>query len=147
MRRPRETFLALNGDILTTLDFRALADRHRASNAIATVAINERIVDVQYGVVHTDAHGHIERLEEKPQLRYRVSMGVYAMEPQIVDLIEPGERIDFPTLVLRAVERGHEVATMEHVGYWRDIGNRDDYEAAISDFANDPSRFSGGDAG
>lgn len=147
MERPRTTFLALNGDVLTTLDFEDLARRHRSSGAIATVAVNERVVNVQYGVVHTDADGRIVRLEEKPQLRYRVSMGIYAMEPEIVDLIEPGERIDFPDLLLRAIGSGHQVGTYEHSGYWRDIGNRDDYESAILDFEADPGRFTPGDAG
>jgi NDP-mannose synthase len=138
--RPSEPFLALNGDVLTTLDFRALLT-HAAGGPIATLAVNERSVAVEYGVVHTNAAGRIERLEEKPRLSYTVSMGVYAMQPAIVDLIEPGERIDFPDLLVRAIERGHEVGTYRFDGYWRDIGNREDYEAAIEDFAREPERF------
>ena len=141
--RPTEPFLALNGDILTTLDFAALIAHGRRAGAIATMAVKERSVDVQYGVVHADDRGRIERLEEKPQLRFTVSMGVYAMEPGIIDLIGPGERIDFPDLMLRALEHGHEVQTYPFDGYWRDIGNREDYEAAIDDFASDASRFMG----
>lgn len=138
---PGGTFLAMNGDILTTLPFSDLAAVHERSDAIATVAVNERTVRVEYGVVHTDASGAIERLEEKPTLTYSVSMGIYAFEPRIIDLIEVGERIDFPDLLLRAIAAGETVATYPFDGYWRDIGNRDDYEAAISDFAEDPGRF------
>ena len=135
------TFLALNGDILTTLDFGELVAEHERTGAIATMAITERSVDVQYGVVHTHDDGQIKRLEEKPTLRYRVSMGIYAMDPRIRDLIEPGERIDFPTLLLRAHDRGERVQTFDFPGYWRDIGNREDHETAIADFAADQSRF------
>lgn len=141
VERPTEAFLALNGDVLTTLRFDDLLAAHIASGAIATMAVKERSVDVQYGVVHTDAEGRIERLEEKPRLRFTVSMGIYAMAPEIIDLIAPGERIDFPDLLLRAMARGHEVRTYAHGAYWRDIGNRDDYEAAIEDFIADPGRF------
>jgi NDP-sugar pyrophosphorylase family protein len=137
------TFLALNGDVLTTLDFTDLVTHHRASGAVATMATNDRAVHVQYGVVHTDERGHIERLEEKPTLRYTVSMGVYAMEPAIVDLIAHGERIDFPDLLLRAMDAGRPVATFPFADYWRDIGNREDYESAIEDFEADPGRFIG----
>ena len=63
------------------------------------------------------------------------------MEPQIIDLIGPGERIDFPDLLLRAKAEGLAVQTYLHEDYWRDIGNRDDYEAAIDDFLADPGRF------
>jgi len=141
MRRPTETFLALNGDILTDLAFTRLIERNSETGAIATMAINERTVQVEYGVVHTTADGLIARLEEKPTLRYRVSMGIYAMRPEIIDLITPGERIDFPDLLTRAMARGNAVQTLPFDGYWRDIGNRDDYEGAIADFAEDRGRF------
>lgn len=141
--RPTETFLALNGDILTTLDFAELVAHTQRTGAIATMATKERVVDVQYGVVHTDDHGRVERLEEKPKLSFRVSMGIYAMQPEICDLIADGERIDFPDLMLRAKDQGHVVQTLPFDGYWRDIGNREDYEAAIEDFATGSEQFLG----
>jgi NDP-sugar pyrophosphorylase family protein len=146
VERPREPFLALNGDILTDLPFAALVEHNARHAAIATMAVKDRVVDVQYGVVHADAAGWVVRLEEKPQLTYTVSMGVYAMDPAIVDLIEPGERIDFPDLILRAIAAGHRVHTHRHDGYWRDIGNRDDYEAAVDDFSARPEAFLGAGA-
>jgi NDP-sugar pyrophosphorylase family protein len=139
--RPDDVFLALNGDVLTTLDFHSVATRTRSSGAIATMAVNERTVDVAYGVVHAGPDGRVQRLEEKPKIRYTVSMGVYAMRPEICELIAPQERIDFPDLLARAMAAGHEVQTLLHDGYWRDIGNRDDYEVAIADFEADSARF------
>lgn len=139
--RPEDVFLALNGDVLTTVDFNALRERTQGSDAITTMAVHERTIDIAYGVVHAHEDGSVARLEEKPSIRYTVSMGVYAMLPEICDLIQPGERIDFPDLLGRAIETGSVVQTLRHDGYWRDIGNRDDYEAAIMDFEADASRF------
>ena len=136
-------FLAMNGDILTDLDYAGLLAAHRESGAIATVAVNERAVNVEYGVVHHTGDGVLERLEEKPTLRYTVSMGVYAFDPAIAGHIEPGERIDFPDLLLRARDAGGLVRVHAHAGYWRDIGNRDDYEAATLDFAERRGDFLG----
>ena len=143
VRRPDSTFLALNGDILTTLDFGDLIARHRETGAIATIATKRRSVDVEYGVVHADDAGRVDRLEEKPQLEFVVSMGVYAMEPAVIDLIAPGERIDFPDLMTRAMNAGHSVQTHQYSGYWRDIGNRSDYEAAVAEFEAAPEDFLG----
>jgi len=143
VQRPDETFLALNGDILTDLSFADLIAHNDRHGAIATMAVNERTVDVQYGIVHADGDGRVETLEEKPQLAYTVGMGVYALDPKIIDFIAAGERVDLPDLVTRAIAAGHEVRTCLHEGYWRDIGNRDDYEAAIDDFAADPAAFIG----
>jgi NDP-sugar pyrophosphorylase family protein len=145
--RPEGTFLAMNGDILTTLRFEELVAAHQATGAIATMAVKERSVPVEYGVVHADEAGRITRLEEKPTLRYTVSMGVYAFDPKIIDLIAPEERIDFPDLLLRAVESGETVGTYRFDGVWRDIGNRDDYEAAVAEYGEDPDRFISPNAG
>ena len=140
----RETFMAMNGDVLTTLSFRSLVEHHRASGAVATMAVTERTTQVEYGVVQTDGAGMLAGLEEKPHLSYTVSMGVYVFEPRAADLIAHGERIDFPDLLERAMERGERVSTYLHEGYWRDIGNPDDYQAAVADFAEDSGRFIGG---
>jgi len=77
-----DAFLAMNGDVLTTLSFAALLADHRASGALATVAVTERTTQVEYGVVHADESGRLVGLEEKPTLRYTVSMGVYASTPR-----------------------------------------------------------------
>ena len=113
----------------------------RATGAVATMAVKAREVHIEYGVVHSDGDGRVVGLKEKPTLRYMVSMGVYAFAPRIIDFIADGERIDFPDLLLRAIERGETVGTHAFDGYWRDIGNRDDYEAAIVEFATDQKRF------
>jgi len=134
-------FFALNGDILTTLSFSALADYHRRSEAVATMAVKERTFDIDYGVVHRARDGSVVAVEEKPRIGYLVSAGVYVFEPAIAEMIGRGERIDFPDLLQRAVGSGARVAAYEFDGYWRDIGNRDDYEAAIVDFGADPDRF------
>jgi NDP-sugar pyrophosphorylase family protein len=139
--RPEEIFLALNGDVLTTVDFNALRNHTASSQALVTMGVHERTIDIAYGVVHAREDGSVVRLEEKPSIHYTVSMGVYAMRPEICDLIESDERIDFPDLLGRALAAGSVVQTLLHDGYWRDIGNRDDYEAAIADFDADASRF------
>ena len=105
------------------------------------MAVKERTFDVDYGVVLRDRAGSVVGIEEKPRIGYLVSAGVYVFEPAIVDLIGRGERIDFPDLLQRAMGSGARVAAYEFDGYWRDIGNRDDYEAAIADFGADPDRF------
>jgi NDP-sugar pyrophosphorylase family protein len=135
------TFLAMNGDILTTLRYRDLVEHHRRSGAVATMAVTDRAVEVEYGLVHADEKGHVIDLEEKPHIPYTVSMGVYAFEAAITRHIGPGERVDFPDLLLRAKAAGDLVVTYPFKGYWRDIGNREDYAAAIEDFAADKERF------
>ncbi len=151
IKRPPSTFLALNGDILMSLAIDQMLAFSRQMGATATMAVQERMVPVEYGVVHFDACNRLQALDEKPDLKFNCSMGVYALEPEVCDLIGESESIDFPDLFVRIMDRGGTVGVYRHEGYWRDIGNRDDYEQAIEDFAADPSRFlgdsEGGDSG
>jgi NDP-sugar pyrophosphorylase family protein len=135
------TFLAMNGDVLTTLEFGALLEFHRARGAVATMATRERSVRVEYGVVHTDDEHRITALDEKPTLTYTVSMGIYAFESVVVDEIPEGQRLDFPDLLMKLAGQGKEVCAYPFDGYWRDIGNHDDYEQAIIDFEQAPGEF------
>jgi NDP-sugar pyrophosphorylase family protein len=132
-----DSFLFMVGDVLTTLDYGALYDAHRESGAILTVATYPRIVPVDFGVLHLSggpgAVRQLVRYEEKPDLNYFVSMGIYAAEPRILGYIKRDQPLDLPQLVDRLTEAGEKVSAFVHDGYWLDIGRREDYEQAVED--------------
>jgi NDP-sugar pyrophosphorylase family protein len=128
-----ETFLMLNGDVLTTLDFRALVDFHVAQGNALTIATHKRDVYVDYGVLHVD-DARVNGYEEKPTLGYLVSMGVYALEPSVRRFVPDDRPFDLPDLVLALLEAGEPVGSFAYDGYWLDIGRHDDYERAIAEF-------------
>ena len=140
-----DDFLMMNGDVLTDLPFGAFYEEHRAGGAAATIAAHRREVQVSLGVLQFDDGGDADRLTgyvEKPSYRYEVSMGVYAFSPRVLGLIEPGERLDFPDLVLRLLDAGEEVRARRSEGdYWLDIGRHDDYETAMDEFERMRDRF------
>lgn len=129
-----EPFLLMNGDLLTTLPFREFFDAHVASGATLSVALHERKVKIDLGVIHTDGDGRITGYDEKPTHTYRASMGIYAFHPRVLGHVEKGARLDFPDLVLRLLAAGEEVRAWPYAGYWMDIGRREDYEQAQIDF-------------
>ena len=133
-----DTFLMMNGDVLTSLDYGALYELHRAAGNVLTVASHRRTVNIDYGVLHLDGGpAEVRRIagfEEKPELGYVVSMGVYMLEPRALDFVEPGEYMDLPELVLRLIDAGEPVGSHVFDGYWLDIGRHDDYERAIEEY-------------
>jgi NDP-mannose synthase len=133
-----DSFLVMNGDVLTALDYGHLLDVHRVSGNVLTIASHRRVVRTEYGVLHLDDQaGNMFRLsgfEEKPEIPYVVSMGVYILEPRVLDYIEPGERLDLPDLVLRLLAGGQPVGSYLYDGYWLDIGRHEDYEKALLEF-------------
>jgi NDP-sugar pyrophosphorylase family protein len=133
-----DTFLAMNGDVLTALNYADLMDIHREAGNLLTIASHRRVVRTDYGVLHVgDGDGDTQGVigfEEKPEIPYVVSMGVYVIEPRALDWIERGEYLDLPDLVLRLLEAGEQVGSHLYDGYWLDIGRHEDYEKAIVEF-------------
>lgn len=128
-----ETFLMMNGDILTSLDFSDLIAYHREQGAIATVALNRREVYIDFGVVELGEGNLIVGYREKPRLSHLVSMGIYIFEPEVCAYVDEEQYLDFPDLITRLQEGGEKVAGYVFDGYWLDIGRPDDYERANRD--------------
>jgi NDP-sugar pyrophosphorylase family protein len=133
------TFIAMNGDVLTTLDYRALVDFHREREAMLTVAMHAQRVDIDLGVIDSDGD-LITGYREKPTLHYDVSMGIYVYEAAALRYLPDGP-CPFPDLVLRLLEAGERVAAYRSDVEWYDIGTFDEYERAVRDVAERPDVF------
>jgi NDP-sugar pyrophosphorylase family protein len=129
-----ETFLVMNGDLLTTLDYREMVRFHKERGCIATLAAYQREVKIDLGVIEADEEDRVRDYIEKPVYRYLVSTGVYIFEPEVLEFIPPGAHLDLPELVLRLKGQGQPVSIYRFDGYWLDIGRHDDYEVAVQEF-------------
>lgn len=136
-----DTFLVMNGDVLTMLDYNDLLAYHRQKGAVATIAVHERTVKIDLGVVETNANNDLINYVEKPSYHYHASMGIYVFEPAILRYIQPGERLDFPDLVHLLLQSGEKVVGYPYDGYWLDIGRPDDYEQAVEEFSSLRAEF------
>jgi NDP-sugar pyrophosphorylase family protein len=132
-----DTLLALNGDVLTSLDYRHVWDAHRRAGNALTIATHRRTVRSEYGVLDVNGSGEMQAVtgyEEKPEIPYIVSMGVYMLEPRALRHIPNGRPFDIPDLVLALLDAGEPVGSFLYDGYWLDIGRHDDYEQALIDY-------------
>lgn len=136
-----DTFLVMNGDLLTTLDYSEMLKYHRERGAIATVACYQRDVKIDLGVIEVSADNWVQNYIEKPTYHYAVSMGIYIFEPAILNFIPRGEHLDLPELVKKLLGEGQRVNVFHFDGYWLDIGRHDDYEEAIGEFARHRQDF------
>lgn len=132
-----DTFLMMNGDVLTTLDYRDLVQRHSEAGNILTVATRKRLIKIDYGVVHIDddanaGHGVISGWDEKPEIVSTVSMGIYVLEPAALAYIPEEGYFDLPDLVRTLMAAGEQVGVYRHEGLWFDIGRQEDYQEAVS---------------
>lgn len=122
------TFVVMNGDIVTDLDFRDLVSFHREQEAALTIATMEKDVPISLGVIEHDGH-KVTGYVEKPTLDFSVSMGVYVYESRLLELMPPGH-FDFPDVVHLLLEQGEPVVSYPFRGSWFDIGTPEDHERA-----------------
>ncbi|MGA4798243.1 nucleotidyltransferase family protein [Streptomyces lavendulocolor] len=133
-----ESFLVMNGDVLTDLDYADLLRRHTEGDAPLTIATYCRQVHIDFGVLTTDA-GKVVGFREKPSLDCRVSMGVYGLSRATLDAYTPGLPLGFDELILDLLRTPNPPAAYEFDGYWLDIGRPDDYDRANAEFTSHQS--------
>ncbi len=129
-----DTFLMMNGDILTDIDYRKLFLVHKNNNADLTIATHKRRQDINYGTLEYDADQILTNFLEKPTYEINVSMGIYILSRQIISYIPEQGHFDFPDLVHRVLAEKKKIYCHPYNGYWMDIGRPDDYEQAIEDY-------------
>jgi NDP-mannose synthase len=129
-----ETFLVMNGDLLTTLSFQRLIQHHRDQRAALTIAVHKKRMKVDLGVLVTDPDGCVTDYREKPEFDYLVSMGIYVYEPRVLEYIEKNSYLDFPDLVLKLIKAGERVVSYHSDDIWLDIGRHEDYQLAVREF-------------
>jgi len=138
-----ENFLVMNGDILTDLNFSKLFDDHVAENRLYTISSYEREQINQYGVLFTNDNNHLTGFEEKPKVKFEVSMGIYIINNKVLDFIPTNQAYGFDHLMLKMIEDKNQVNVKKHEGYWLDIGRPDDYMVAIETFDKMKKTFLG----
>ena len=129
----------MNGDVLTTLDYRPLVEFHQAQGATLTVAMHSKQVDIDLGVIEADGRARA-RLHREADLRYQVSMGIYVYEARALHHLPEGP-CQFPDLVHRLLAEGEVVAACETDADWYDIGTVSEYERAAADVERNPEKF------
>jgi dTDP-glucose pyrophosphorylase/CBS domain-containing protein len=132
METPEETLLAINGDILTQLNLRAMFDFHQEHGADMTVGVRKYEFQVPYGVIETEGV-EVSHLVEKPSLGFFINAGIYLLEPIVHRYIPNGRRFDMTDLIDCLLADERRIISFPIREYWIDIGQREDYEQAQND--------------
>jgi dTDP-glucose pyrophosphorylase len=126
--------LVVNGDILTSIDFRAMLEFHREHSADMTIAVQQYDVRIPYGVISTEGIDAV-RIVEKPSFRHFVSAGIYMIQPSVCEMIPRNRAYDMPDLINNLIAEQRRVICFPIREYWLDVGQREEYERASTDAA------------
>src|SRR5690606_28435210 len=129
---PKLPLIMMNGDVLTKLNYAQLLRHHENKGYDATVCVREDEHSVPFGVIETDDQ-LITNMVEKPTYRYKINTGIYILNPDIVASVQPGQRVDMPSLLERHRHHSKRIGTYTSYEYWLDIGQMKDYQKAQRD--------------
>jgi len=129
-----ETFLVMNGDILTTLNYQKLIKYHRQHKGMVTISMSQKKVQLELGVMEFNRSHQLTRYIEKPTLTYSVSMGIYIFEKEVLEWIPAQKYLDFPGLIQRLIRQKIKVVCYPSNDFWLDIGRHEDYEESQKKF-------------
>ena len=120
-------FFVLNGDVLTSLNLRAMLANHEAKGGVASLHLITVEDPSAFGCVVHDATGRISAFVEKPKREEaptnEVNAGTYLLDRSVLDAIPAGrpvsiERETFPELIAS----GKALYAYTTSDYWIDLG-------------------------
>lgn len=133
-----EPFIVLSGDCVTDINLTEAIGFHRRQKTLATIVLTRSDNPMDFGIVMTDNAGHIVSFLEKPALcevfSDIVNTGIYVLEPDVLNYIEPGHPFDFSReLFPKLLESGLNLSGYTTDRYWSDVGSVENYLNAHKD--------------
>jgi mannose-1-phosphate guanylyltransferase len=126
-----ETFVVLNGDVLTDIPLAGLLERHAASGAEGTIALTPVDDPSRYGVVPTEPDGRVLGFVEKPPRDEAptnwINAGMYVLEPSVLDRIPEGRKVSVERETFPAIVADGGLYAVQSDAYWVDAGTPETY--------------------
>lgn len=124
-----EPFILMNGDILTTINFKELYDFGESQTSDLTVVTTEIQTPFNFGRIES-ADGLITGIEEKPPIVTEILAGIYFMKPSIFQYIPEKQYFGMDDLIKKMLSLSTPVSRYLMREYWLDIGRLDDFNEA-----------------
>jgi mannose-1-phosphate guanylyltransferase/phosphomannomutase len=133
-----QRLLVISGDVFTDFDLTAAIRFHESKNAKATIVLTHAKNPLAFGVVIINDDGKVTRFLEKPSwgevFSDTINTGIYILEPEVMDLVPYREDFDFgKDLFPLLLKQDEGLYGYVAEGYWRDIGNLNEYQDAHID--------------
>jgi len=139
-----ETFLAMNGDILSEASIKSMLQAHKETGATVTIALHKVDDPSRFGVAKMKNQTKIEAFIEKPKKRGApsswINAGMYLMEPEVFDYIDARKKVSIEREVFPILAKREKLHGFKYDGPWFDIGKFEDYMKANHKFLSRISR-------
>jgi len=135
-----DTFIVVNGDVLTDLDVAELWNFHKSHGAEGTIALTPVDDPSRYGVVPIDDDGRVIEFVEKPDPGTAptnwINAGTYVLEPSVLDRIASDRKVSIERETFPAMVADESLYALHSSSYWIDAGTPETYLRAQLDLVD-----------
>jgi len=128
-------FMVINGDIVTTIDFKQVYDFHCQHLHPATLVL---VDDPELNSVACDAEGFVVEFQHRSEAVNRSASsaftftGIQVLNPEILKFIPAGVPSSSIDAYARMIAKGRKIkAFISKNAYWKDIGTAERYKLAV----------------
>lgn len=138
LKEQNKPFIVMNGDILTTINYYNLYNKHIKTESAITVVSYRKETKIEYGVLELEGTD-ITGLIEKPSIYHQINAGIYVLSPHVLEHIPKKGAYTMPELIDTLIEKNMKVSAFPIMEFWLDIGHHKDFkyaQEAVLDFMN-----------
>ena len=109
-----DTFVCVYGDSLFDFNLRKMITEHKTH--------------IRYGVIDTKSNGKVLAWNEKPEIKSKINMGCYVMEPNMMNFIPKGKKYGMNYAIKKAMSKRKTISSITVKNGFIDVGDKETYE-------------------
>ena len=129
-----DTFVCVYGDSIFDFNLKGMITEHKKKKSFITMSLYEYKTNLKYGVIETNKTGKVSAWHEKPEIRAKINMGCYVMEPEVLSFIPKRKEYGMDDVIKRALARRKKIHSITTKKGFIDVGNMESYEKANNEF-------------
>ncbi len=106
-----DTFVCIYGDSVFDFNLKNMISDHRKKKSFITMSLYEYKTNMKYGVIDTKNNGRVSAWNEKPEIKAKINMGCYVMEPSILGFIPKNKPYGMDDVIKKAISKRKNVNT------------------------------------
>ena len=119
-----DTFVCVYGDSIFDFNLKNMIAEHKKKKSFITMSLYEHKTSIKYGVVDTKNNGKVLAWNEKPEIKSKINMGCYVMEPNILNFIPKNKPYEMDVVIKNAISKRNTVYSILIKMGFIDVGDK-----------------------
>ena len=132
----KKPFFVTNCDTIVDINYEDLYEAHMINKNDITLVASQKEYIFPYGACKLTSKGYLRSIAEKPKFDFLINVGLYIVNPQVLNLIPLGKKFNMTDLIEKAKKNKKQIGIFPiDDSSWTDIGQWSEYHKAINRFS------------